>query len=164
MKNAISILILILPIFVIAQNEISPLKNGVGISLSYSGFHGLTTDIRYDRYTESGFIFRTSIYSNASYRHGIKLGLHKNILSTQKIDLSIGFDAKYRHYSNLDKLGLSESSFKPSNLGFEIPLELRYHITPNLDINLGAWISSREELYYSFSNNYGFNIGLTRRF
>lgn len=162
MKTFLSILLLSIPTLFFGQDIAPKIQHEIGLSLSYDSLNGLTTELRYDKYSEAGYFFRAALFTNVSDVYGLKLGLHKAIVINDHLDIDFGINLRVSKYT--DQAYRIEGESKKINLGYEIPLNLRYHITPTVDFNLGISIINDSQPHDAGRWNSGFNFGVSKGF
>ena len=164
MKTFLSILLVSLPTFFFAQDNITEKRHNIGVTLGYDSLNGLTSELRYDKYTDTGLFFRTAVFTNTSTVNGLKFGVHKAIIKNEHFDIDLGLNLRVSRYTDKFYQIEGESRVKRFKIGYEIPLSIRYHITPTVDFNLGISIINELQSNSRSNWNSGFNFGLSKGF
>ena len=146
MKWLFTVFLLGQTLITFSQSNNSP-KNGIGINLTESGLDGAGLSLRYTRLTNIGGTLKFEI--NTSFRRAInaRIGFEFLQLRLNKFELGVGFDLRY---SNLN---LSDYGYRDYNyVLLELPIEVRYLISPNYNVFAGISFSNKLWSNTSFPN------------
>ncbi len=164
MKTILSILLLTLPVLFFAQDVTSESNRFMGVSLGYDNLNGLQSEFRFDKRTSNGYIQRVSFFTNFNYSYGVKVGMHKAIVKNEKFDLDLGFNLRVTRYTSKYLIDEGKNLSRRIHLGYEVPLEMKYHLNSDLDLNLGISIIKQLRSNDIQGWNYGISAGASKRF
>jgi len=128
-------LFLLLPLCSFSQVE-NPYANGVGINLTQSPRSGLGISFRYRRQIGNKGIAKFELNSNVSNSYGGRIGYEPFELRWKRLELGLGLDVKYG-FTDFSRFGQSKSS----EWTLELPIELRFNISPEYSIYSGFSLS-----------------------
>ena len=130
MKHFFILILIVFPFFLIAQEKNSS-KHELGINLTYSGFDGLGASFRYK-------LKRLKFEINSNFNNSLITRVGYEFLSLQKneFELGLGLDIAYNRISE-SRIGLSDYDA----IFLEVPLELKYNITPKVSLMVGTSFS-----------------------
>jgi opacity protein-like surface antigen len=137
MKWTFCFFTLLLPYLASSQSENS-FKNGIGINLTYDGQTGIGSSLRYTKQMGDHGIIKFEFKTNWQYEVAGRIGYEFLQFRLNKFELGLGLDVKYRH-ENRSRYGLSNFN----ELALELPVELRFHISPQYTIQTGMSIARR---------------------